>query len=128
MTSARLRGKKETDRQKETPGIWKVNGTVSTSRRYLAVRLSLTSSSLSMALSFPSLILLLSIALSISLDLAAFPTTPVSNTPKLQTRFNHRLKMTAGTEREVKGIVQVCEVGAKRGNETERKGWRGWHA
>lgn len=43
-------------------------------------------------------------------------------------------KWPRGTEREVKGIVQVCEVGAKRGNETERKrggdggggSWRVW--
>ena len=30
--------------------------------------------------------------------------------------------MTAGTEKEVKGIVQEREVGAKRGNETEKEG------
>ena len=76
-----------------------------------------------MALSFPSLILLLSIALSSSLDLALFPTSPVSNTYELQSQFNHQLKMTAGTEREEKGIVRVCvcEEGGYRKVMRQRK-------
>lgn len=76
--------RKQQVREKERVGRWKVSRAVSTSRQYLAVQFSLSfsieSSSLSMALSLPSLILLLSITLSSSLDLALFPTTPVSNT------------------------------------------------
>lgn len=63
-----------------------------------------------------SVILSLSIASSPSLDPTAAPSTPVSVEHRLPSQFNHRLKMTAGADRGVPGIVQVCVCG---------EGW-GW--
>lgn len=112
-----LSGRKEAEKKKETSGSWKVSGAVS-----ICTILHPSHHHIFLTLRLLSLILLLSIALSSPLDLAAAPATPVSvaHAHRVQSQFNHRAKMTAGAEREVRGIVQVCEVGAKRGNETER--------
>lgn len=110
-----LRGRKEAEKKKETSGSWKVSGAVS-----ICTILHPSHHHIFLTLRLLSLILLFSIALSSSLDLAAATPVSVAHAHRLQRQFNHRAKMTAGTEREVRGIVQVCEVGAKRGNETER--------
>lgn len=110
-----LRGRQEDGKKKETSGSWKVSGAAS-----ICTILHPSHHHIFLTLHLLSLILLLSIALSSSLDLAAATPVSVAHAHRLQSQFNHRAKMTAGAEREVRGIVQVCEVGAKRGNETER--------
>lgn len=121
----RLKGRKEAVRRKEISGRWKVRRAVSTSRQYLAVQFSLsfsiTSFSLSMARSSPPYPVTLYCLVLFTGSCSLPHYSCFKHTHKLQSQFNHQLKMTAGTEREEKGIVQVCEDGVESDNATEKE-------
>ncbi len=123
--------------RKEMPGRQKVSRAASTSRQYWAVQFSLSFSIATFSLSIPppsSCYSLLPCPLHwilLSFPLLLFQT----HTHKLLSQFNHQLKMTAGTEKEEKGIVRVCDlvvVGGyrevmrqrKRGGEGGRCAWQ----